>query len=174
MVMVPDVSRKENLGRLGPALRECGLPPSALAIAGAMTLVNVAVLLATGHRLNLPQFAGFLSGWTVAMGLACRLALTGRRFGAALLGSLAILVINLSAGALQAALGLTLGFPLIDRQLAAIDAMAGVDHRALIAWTAARPLLGAVLMQCYELSVQISPRSVACWSAPGNTSGCGC
>jgi hypothetical protein len=85
----------------------------------------------------------------------CWLALRGHRRLAAMSGMLATLGLGMTFGALFSILGASLGLPLIDRQLAAVDAALGIDHRALAAWLAARPLLCDVLMQCYQASVPL-------------------
>jgi hypothetical protein len=52
-----------------------------------------------------------------------------------------------------AIVGLTAGFPLEDALLMAWSHAVGIDHRAILEWLAARPLLGAILSKAYLLSV---------------------
>jgi membrane-associated phospholipid phosphatase len=52
-----------------------------------------------------------------------------------------------------AIVGLTAGFPLEDALLMAWSHAVGIDHRAILEWLAARPLLGALLSEAYLLSV---------------------
>jgi hypothetical protein len=52
-----------------------------------------------------------------------------------------------------AIVGLAGGFPLEDARLTAWSDAVGIDHRAILEWLAARPLIGAVLSNAYLLSV---------------------
>ena len=52
-----------------------------------------------------------------------------------------------------AIVGLAAGFPLEDARLMAWSDAVGIDHRAILEWLAARPLIGAVLSNAYLLSV---------------------
>jgi hypothetical protein len=137
-------------------LHEAGIPTVGFYVPLAFLLTSSLWIALTNIRANLTDFAIAIAGASFLLAGSVFYASFRRApWISGLLGALGVLFATSTFGGFQINLNLTAAFPLVDRQLAAIDELAGIDHPTMITWLAAHSGLGDALGWFYRTTVPL-------------------
>jgi hypothetical protein len=147
---------RSEIERVLVDLHRCGMPKPALVIPALAMALSWTWLALGQPRAAVGDFLGVTAALLGFFGVAVLYAsYRPHPVFAALIGAIAVLAINFFAGGILALMAVTASAPLIDPQLAWVDEIFGIDHRAMIALLAPHSTLVLALQLVYGLSVHI-------------------